>query len=109
MTNIELTLTNQSKDIGDENYDKLLDLTANGLEIYPKQDELSLPWDAALFIEGSNVIIEGSVTPGGPSSGTCVAKIPLDKVMLNIGISVTVKDKESEAEVRRIFSEHKWL
>lgn len=109
MASIELTLTSQSTDLGDDNYDKLFELTANGLEIYPKQDELAIPWDASLSIEGSNVVIDGYVAAGGPSAGTSVAKIPLKRIMSLIGLSVYVDDKESEAEVRQIFSEHNWL
>lgn len=109
MVNIELILTTQSTDLGDDNYNKLFDLTVNGLEIYPKYDELSIPWDASLYIEGSDVVMEGYVSAGGPSKGTSVAKIPLNKVMNVIGLSVYVEDEESEAEVRKIFTEHKWL
>lgn len=109
MASIELTLTSQSTDLRDEEYNKLFDLTANGLEIYPKQGELAIPWDASLSIEGSNVVMDGYVAPGGPAAGTSVAKIPLNKVMNLIGLSVYVEDEESEAEVRQIFSEHNWL
>lgn len=109
MASIELTLTAQSTDLGDENYSKLFDLTVNGLEVYPKHDELAIPWDAVLSIEGSDVVMDGYVAGGGPSSGTSVAKIPLNKVMRVIGLSVYVEDEESEEEVRRIFEEHHWL
>lgn len=109
MASIELTLTSQSTDLRDEEYDKLFDLTYNGIEIYPKQDGLAIPWDASLSIEGSNVVMDGYVAAGGPSAGTSVAKIPLNKVMNLIGFSVDVEDEEDEVEVRQIFSEHNWL
>ena len=54
-------------------------------------------------------MLDGYVAPGGPAAGTSVAKIPLNKVMNLIGLSVYVEDEESEAEVRQIFSEHNWL
>lgn len=109
MEYIKLNLTPKSKDLGDNLYDEIYKKTANGLEISPKDEEFAIPWDASLYIEGDNVVIDGYVGPGGGSHSTCVAKIPLKVVNNYIELSVWPESHADEQDLIDMFSEYGWL
>lgn len=110
---IELTITNQSKSIPESLELKIQDLSfdngGNGIEVYPKNDDFPMPWDAVCYIEGNEFIIDGDLGQQGSSKAWAKVGIPLDKVMNYVGLSIYVEDKEAESEIRKIFSEYGWL
>lgn len=65
--------TAKSKSL-DDIYDELMD---SDLDITSNSDDIPIPWDADFDIEGQNLVLRGSLLPGGPGDGTCIIKVPL--------------------------------
>lgn len=49
-----------------------------GLLAQPKNDDVPFAWDAGIFVEGGNVVMEGNVAPGG-TLGSVLIKVPVDR------------------------------
>lgn len=49
------------------------------INIMPKNDEIPMPWDADIELEGDTVVITGALTPGGASRGDAVCQLKIKK------------------------------
>lgn len=104
---IYLKPTRNSKDITDEVDDRLYDLTYNGIMIYSDDESFPIPWDAGVYVEGSDLVLSGGAGPGG--YGRCVVKVPVDRLPKSLKIFVEPVDDEAEKELKSIFTEYGWL
>lgn len=106
---MKLSITAASRPMSDQDYDKLYELSNNGLEIYPKEKRFPMPWDATATIENKMFILSGYLGPMGPRQGTAEVRIPLDKVNEYLDISIRPLDEESEEELYLILSNYDWI
>jgi len=77
----KLTITDKAKTLPDAMWDRLFDLTYNGIEIEPdcETDCIPMPWDAMFSIERAgdqvNIVIVGGV--GSRDYGYCEVRVPI--------------------------------
>ena len=70
-------------------------------------DGPAIPWDADVSVEGTNLVLEGGVTPGGTYDGTCISKIPLSKYQDLLTIEVDASSQEDHDKVVSILAKYK--
>lgn len=59
--------------------DDILEYIYDGGGFVPNGEETPMPWDADVEIKKGNMIITGSVAPGGGYKGTVVVTLPLQE------------------------------
>ena len=64
----------------------------NDLNIVPKDNDVACPWDADVSFENKNVVLTGTLTPGGPGSGTMIVKVPFSQCSKYYDIIVELND-----------------
>lgn len=109
---VVLNISDSSKDLGGSNYSKLYDLTYNGIEMYPKSDDVPFAWDATCEISGGNFIITGDLGQQGNHSGEIKITLPLSEVSKYYELSVYPSDPdaiEELEELEEILVSHGWL
>lgn len=117
MAEIKLSITKESKSIPDELATELQDLSfdngGNGIELYPKDDDFPMPWDATCYIEGDFFIIDGDLGQQGSHKGWAKTGIPLDRVARYLDLTIHVnEDNSNEGYVSRIediLKEYNWI
>lgn len=102
---IKLNINTSSEDISEQDYTRLEDLTYNGIELLPKNEDFPMPWDASCYIEGGNFVVEGAPGPGR-SVGKATVSIPLNSVDKYMEVNVYT---DHEEEVRDILDKYYWL
>ena len=70
-------------------------------------DGPAIPWDADVSVEGTNLVLEGGVTSGGPSNGTFVAKIPISRYQSILTLEVDASSQEDHDKVVSILAKYK--
>lgn len=82
----------------DFDQDLVMDFDADGIEVYPKSDDIACPWDANCFIEDGKFVMIGGLTPGGAGyNGKCTVEVPVANVSKYYDIKITCSsDKEKE-------------
>ena len=103
----KLNVTSKSTRMSAEEYNKLIDLSKNGLEIYPKDELTPVPWDADYSIEDDKFILKGGASAGG--YGKCTLEIPLDDVDRMFELRVSPYKDEQAAELKELLEKHNLL
>lgn len=89
--------------LDDDTYDRLFDITANGVAIEPSDDYepgTPLPWDASIDIEGNKAIINGSLGPGGVDTDcNCEITLPVTKVNKYYNVYVDANEEDYDEVV----------
>lgn len=112
MARLKLDINSNSRNIPEDLYEQIEDLSVNGIEIEAKDYEsFPMPWDAVCYIENGKFILEGGIAPGGV--GNSVTKIPLNQVSRFIDLYVSTdvgEDEQSDIDkLDAIFDEYGWL
>lgn len=105
---IEIKISSKSKSIPDEDNDSIWDLSVNGILVSPKHEEISTPWDADMYIEGSNLILAGSIGPGGPQ-GRCTCSVPLNNASKYYKIIVEAEYEDDYNKIYNILEKYNWV
>lgn len=104
----EITLTTDSKMMSDEDLDKVLELSANGVEFHiALYSTFPLPWDAGFNIEDGKLILTGGVEPSD-SECSAVITVPIEKVSKFLSIFIELIDEEYSAEITAILDKYDW-
>lgn len=108
---VVMNITDNSTSISDSDYDRLYDITHNGLMIMPKNDDVPFAWDAVVeSITNGNMIITGDFGQQGTHDGKVEITLPLSKVNNYYKLYVEViDDTDAAEEVEKIFTDAKWL
>ena len=59
--------------------DEILEYIYEDGGFMPENEEIPMPWDADVEVKNGNLIITGSLTPGGGGKGRCVITCPLQE------------------------------
>lgn len=109
MERLKLHINAKSKPLPSEfELSKIYDLTANGIEILPLDEDFPMPWDAGCYIEDSMFIIEGSAASAAPNTDAIV-RLPLLHVDKYLELSVYPMSNEADEELRSVFTEYGWM
>lgn len=104
---IYLKPTRNSKELPPKVDDRVLDLTDNGVMVYSTDESFPIPWDAVVYVEGNDLVLEGGAGPSG--YGRAIVKVPVDRLPSSLKIYVQAFNRESEKELKSIFTEYGWL
>lgn len=107
---LNISVTPKSQTIPDADYEELFDLSAggNGIMIYPTTEDVIVPWDTDIEVNGSQLILRGYASPGDPRS-SCDVRLDISLVHKYIKMTIDPKDDESETRIREILEESNWV
>jgi len=97
-----------SKNLDEAVWDRMLDISYNGICIDRAVNDgsIPMPWDASFEIADDVLIISGGVSSNG--FGDCEVKIPLDEAKHFYHIDIEPRDKSVAQEIVQIFTEHNY-
>lgn len=104
----KLNVTSKSTRMSAEEYNKLIDLSKNGLEIYPKDELTPVPWGADYSIEDDKFILKGGASDMW-NKGKCTLEIPLNDVDRMFELSVSPYKDEQADELKELLEKHNLL
>lgn len=64
-TNLYLDYSEATGNLTDEEWDKIYELTYNGIVFLQECDDVPMPWDAVIEVKDNNLIVSGGMGPGG--------------------------------------------
>jgi hypothetical protein len=102
---IELKITDASLSIPEADYDRLSDLSYNGIMIDPVEaGDNAVPWDAWISIEDGLLKLHGAAGPSG--FGKVEVEIPANSAKDLYKIYIEPKDVASVEEIKAILSKY---